>query len=242
MRGEDVCSAGQGEGSGETGSCGVKAEQQVMSKEGLSKEQAGSPAPLHPLLQEPSCPSCRSPSRSLPWCCSAEVSSFPSPHVQPRHPLFTCCPLPPLGPGLAFVVYPQAMTMLPLSPFWSFLFFFMLLTLGLDSQVRTEPTEPAVEHGQPEGSGAPLLLCLQFAFMETIVTAVTDEFPYYLRPKKASFSAVICIALFLMGLILTTEVRVWAWICCGDQLGLHFRENSGQGRVCRHKYSHQLTR
>lgn len=140
-----------------------------------------------------------------------------------------CCPLPPLGPGLAFVVYPQAMTMLPLSPFWSFLFFFMLLTLGLDSQVRTEPMEPAVDSRQPEGSGDPLLLCLQFAFMETIVTAVTDEFPYYLRPKKASFSAVICIALFLMGLILTTEVWVWGWIHCRDQLGTHFRDNLGQG-------------
>lgn len=62
--------------------------------------------------------------------------------------------------------------------------------------------------------------------METIVTAVTDEFPYYLRPKKASFSAAICIALFLMGLILTTEVWVWdGWIHCGDQPGTHFRQN-----------------
>lgn len=77
--------------------------------------------------------------------------------------------------------------------------------------------------------------------METIVTAVTDEFPYYLRPKKASFSAVICIALFLMGLILTTEVRVWGWMRCGDQLGTHFRENLGQGpSLQRHMYSHHL--
>ncbi|KAG9491232.1 hypothetical protein GDO78_006543 [Eleutherodactylus coqui] len=98
------------------------------------------------------------------------------------------------GPGLAFVVYPQAMTMLPLSPFWSFLFFFMLLTLGLDSQ---------------------------FAFMETIVTAITDEFPYYLRPKKTFFSLIICIALFLLGLILTTDGGMY-WLVLLDDYSAGF--------------------
>eukprot|EP00079_Xenopus_tropicalis_P012744 XP_002940131.2 PREDICTED: sodium-dependent proline transporter [Xenopus tropicalis] len=98
------------------------------------------------------------------------------------------------GPGLAFVVYPQAMTMLPLSPFWSFLFFFMLLTLGLDSQ---------------------------FAFMETIVTAITDEFPYYLRPKKAVFSAIICVALFLLGLILATDGGMY-WLVLLDDYSAGF--------------------
>ncbi|XP_063303968.1 sodium-dependent proline transporter [Pelobates fuscus] len=98
------------------------------------------------------------------------------------------------GPGLAFVVYPQAMTMLPLSPFWSFLFFFMLLTLGLDSQ---------------------------FAFMETIVTAITDEFPYYLRPKKAFFSAITCTVLFLLGLILTTDGGMY-WLVLLDDYSAGF--------------------
>ncbi|XP_074554739.1 sodium- and chloride-dependent GABA transporter 2-like [Halichoeres trimaculatus] len=83
------------------------------------------------------------------------------------------------GPGLAFIAYPKALSMLPGSSFWAVLFFLMILFLGLDSQ---------------------------FVCVESLATALTDMFPRYLR--KPGFREIlvlgIAVVCFLLGLPLIT--------------------------------------
>ena len=76
------------------------------------------------------------------------------------------------GIGLAFVVYPTAVTRLPVSPLWSFLFFTMLLTLGLDSQ---------------------------FTMVESLITALYDEKPS-LRKHPWKVVGGVCLVGFILGL------------------------------------------
>lgn len=84
------------------------------------------------------------------------------------------------GPGLAFVVYPEAVAQMPLAPLWSALFFFMVILLGLDSE---------------------------FVGIEGFVTAIVDLFPQHLRRgyRKEMFTAFVCMIWFLIGLSMVTE-------------------------------------
>ncbi|KAA0203890.1 hypothetical protein HAZT_HAZT000333 [Hyalella azteca] len=81
------------------------------------------------------------------------------------------------GPGLAFIAYPEAISRtMPLPHLWSLLFFFMVLTLGLDSM---------------------------FAGTETISVTITDSFPG-LRRVKALVVLVYSAVFFGLGIVFCT--------------------------------------
>lgn len=99
------------------------------------------------------------------------------------------------GPGLAFVAYPEALTLLPISPLWSVLFFFMLILLGLGTQ---------------------------FCLLETLVTAVVDEVGNeWIIRRKTFVTLAVAILGFLLGIPLTTQAGIY-WLLLMDNYAASF--------------------
>ncbi|XP_077996327.1 sodium-dependent serotonin transporter-like [Glandiceps talaboti] len=86
------------------------------------------------------------------------------------------------GPGLVFVVYPEAIAQMPGSTFWAIIFFFMLITLGLDST---------------------------FGGLEAIITAFCDEFPKTIGKNREIFVGVLICCCYLGALSTTTFGGQW---------------------------------
>ncbi|XP_051982404.1 sodium- and chloride-dependent GABA transporter 2-like isoform X1 [Xyrauchen texanus] len=83
------------------------------------------------------------------------------------------------GPGLAFIVYPRAVSMMPLSQLWSVCFFLMIIMLGLDTQ---------------------------FVSLEALMTSVTDLYPSLLLRghRRELLLLIVCSVCFLLGLLMVT--------------------------------------
>ncbi|MBN1645233.1 sodium-dependent transporter [Candidatus Woesearchaeota archaeon] len=83
------------------------------------------------------------------------------------------------GPSLAFIAYPQALSLMPYAGLFSLIFFVTLLSLAIDSA---------------------------FSFVEAVSTVFSDAFK---RISKKWISLVICIGGFLCGIIFTSRAGMY---------------------------------
>ncbi|XP_050519319.1 sodium-dependent serotonin transporter [Diabrotica virgifera virgifera] len=86
------------------------------------------------------------------------------------------------GPGLVFIVYPEAIATMSGSVFWSIIFFLMLITLGLDST---------------------------FGGLEAMITALCDEYPKVLGRHRETFVAILLFCIYICALPTTTYGGVY---------------------------------
>ncbi|KAJ7311863.1 hypothetical protein JRQ81_006178 [Phrynocephalus forsythii] len=85
------------------------------------------------------------------------------------------------GPGLVFILYPEAISTLKGSTFWAIVFFIMLLTLGIDSSMGG---------------------------MEAVITGLADDFQILKRRRKL-FTFCVSFSTFLLALFCITNGGIY---------------------------------
>ncbi|KAL8558225.1 hypothetical protein ACOMHN_055475 [Nucella lapillus] len=87
------------------------------------------------------------------------------------------------GTGLVFKAYPEALSRMPVTQLWSILFFFMMVCLGMGTQIPSA---------------------------ETLLTALQDEYAFLRgRWRSVIFRVSMCALGFLLGLPQTTQGGIW---------------------------------
>merc|ERR1712012_579322 len=82
------------------------------------------------------------------------------------------------GPGLVFLTYPDLVLKLPGSVLWAFIFFCMLLVLGIDSE---------------------------FCNVEALITGLVDNYPQTLLKHRRKFTVGMCFLMFALGVPMCTN-------------------------------------
>ncbi|CDR15160.1 unnamed protein product, partial [Oncorhynchus mykiss] len=96
---------------------------------------------------------------------------------------FICVVVSHKGPGLVFIIYPEAIATLPGSSVWAVIFFIMLLTLGIDSAMGG---------------------------MESVITGLMDEFKF-LHKHRELFTLFIVVSTFLISLFCVTNGGIYVF-------------------------------
>ena len=95
------------------------------------------------------------------------------------------------------MVYPEAVTHIPLSVMWSILFFFMLFLLGLDSE---------------------------FALLETVLTGIYDMFPKT-RGYKVYVCLITCCVCYLLRYVLNNQYMTNSTLVCPVKIEYVMKNN-----------------
>lgn len=106
------------------------------------------------------------------------------------------------GPGLIFITYPQAITLMTGSPIWSVLFFFMLFTLGIDSTVNEKTPTKSIRYSLTTNS------LFKFGGLEAVITGVCDVFPEKIGKRRSWFVFGLISICFLCALPTVTYVYI----------------------------------